>query len=131
MPETFSISAGTLSDPEEWGEPEEAEPMQAESDADYRVEILGRAAHIVSADRNAQYGEPEQSFEMIAGFWNTYLRTDYLMPHDVAVMLTLLKIARLAANPLHEDSWVDVAGYAACGADVTRSLRENPNIQEA
>jgi hypothetical protein len=33
-------------------------------------------------------------------------------------MLGLLKIARLRANPTHRDSWVDLAGYAACGYEV-------------
>ena len=32
--------------------------------------------------------------------------------HDV------LKVARLMETPKHEDSWVDIAGYGACGAEV-------------
>jgi hypothetical protein len=32
-------------------------------------------------------------------------------------MLALLKIARLKNSPNHRDSWVDIAGYAACGAE--------------
>ena len=28
------------------------------------------------------------------------------------------KMARLRHDPAHTDSWVDVAGYAACGAEV-------------
>jgi len=98
--------------------------------SEYRLDILGRAAHIVTRDRNLQYGPPEQSFERIAAMWAAYLGMDLLMAHDVAAMLALLKIARIATNPLHEDSWVDLAGYAACGADVTRDLRDNPNIPE-
>ena len=27
-------------------------------------------------------------------------------------------VARLAASPNHEDSWVDLVGYAACGAEL-------------
>jgi hypothetical protein len=96
---------------------------------DYRVEVLGKAAHIVSQDRNIQYGAPEDSFDRIAAMWCAYLGTDMLMAHDVAAMLALLKIARLATNPRHEDSWVDLAGYAACGASVTKDLRDNPNLQ--
>ncbi len=38
---------------------------------------------------------------------------------DVAVMGALIKVARLAETPDHEDSWVDLAGYAACGRQVT------------
>jgi hypothetical protein len=89
---------------------------------DYRVEILGRAAHIVSADRNITYGPPEDSFDRIAALWNAYLGTDTLMATDVAMMLALLKVARISANPLHEDSYTDLAGYAACGASAAKAL---------
>ena len=36
---------------------------------------------------------------------------------DVAVMMALLKIARIAAGGGKADSWIDLAGYAACGAE--------------
>lgn len=35
---------------------------------------------------------------------------------DVAILMALMKIARLIESPNHMDSWVDLAGYAACGA---------------
>ena len=38
--------------------------------------------------------------------------------YDVAVMMALLKIARISENPQHMDSWVDLAGYAACGGEI-------------
>jgi hypothetical protein len=34
---------------------------------------------------------------------------------DVAVFMDLLKTARLIVSPGHRDSWLDKAGYAACG----------------
>jgi len=46
-----------------------------------------------------------------------------LKPHDVALMMALLKIARLKGNPIHGDSWVDLAGYAACGAESSELIR--------
>ena len=33
-------------------------------------------------------------------------------------MMALLKIARLMSNPEHADSWIDGAGYLACGGEV-------------
>jgi hypothetical protein len=33
----------------------------------------------------------------------------------VALFLACVKIARLSNNKAHRDSWVDLAGYAACG----------------
>ena len=35
-----------------------------------------------------------------------------------AAMLALLKLARIKhSDGMHKDSWVDLAGYAACGAE--------------
>jgi len=36
-------------------------------------------------------------------------------PVDVAIMSALIKVARLIESPGHRDSWLDLAGYAACG----------------
>lgn len=85
-----------------------------------RAEILQEALKIVDGPRNENYGEPEDSFKLIAQFWNNYLEDMgnivSLKGHDVAVMLILLKIARLSKScGGHIDSWIDVAGYAACG----------------
>lgn len=82
-----------------------------------RDETLAAARRIVSEDRQATHGGPEQSFATIADLWTAYL--DHAIgPADVAAMMALLKIARLKANPKHADSWIDLAGYAACGAEV-------------
>jgi hypothetical protein len=45
-------------------------------------------------------------------------------------MMALMKIARLATNPAHEDSWVDLAGYAACGASVAKDLVEQMDEEQ-
>jgi len=86
-----------------------------------RRETLDRAADCVLQDRNSQYGSPENSFVQIAGLWSFYLGQE-LRPHDVAILMALLKIARLKTNPSHADSWVDLAGYAACGAELAELL---------
>lgn len=86
-----------------------------------RADLLTAAAQAVSS-RNA-YGELGDCFTRIANRWNTHLRNighpGQLTPADVAMMLVDLKLARLEASPAHLDSWVDVAGYAACGAEVS------------
>ena len=83
-----------------------------------RDEILSAAAKIVTQDRNSTYGGPERSFETIAQLWAIHLGYK-VTASDVAIMMALLKIARLSANPAHADSWIDLAGYAACGGEVS------------
>jgi len=85
-----------------------------------RRETLEAAAACVLHDRNDTYGPPEDGFTLIAALWRAYLRQvgTEIRPPDVAAMMVLLKAARLAANSGHADSWVDLAGYAACGAEL-------------
>ena len=84
--------------------------------------LLDEAYEIISNDRNKQYGSPEENFENIASLWTTYLTAAnkvsiVISPVQVAHLMILLKIARLSTNPLHKDSGIDIAGYAACGED--------------
>jgi hypothetical protein len=78
--------------------------------------VLDQAMRAVTTERAKQYGSPENSFQSIADLWTAYLGMK-ITPVDVAAMMALLKIARTKANPKHLDSWVDLAGYAACGAE--------------
>jgi hypothetical protein len=81
-----------------------------------RKECLEQAMGCVLRDRNNSYGGPEDSFGVIANFWSVYLGRK-VYPHDVAMMMSLLKIARIKANKSYADGYVDLAGYAACGAE--------------
>ena len=88
-----------------------------------REEILDAAKCCVCGDREQDYGSQEKNFEAIANLWADYLRAcgveiDFLEPHDVAAMLALLKIARIASGHAKEDNWIDLAGYAACGGEI-------------
>ena len=103
--------------------PDTTQPISERSDGSMAEEVSIRrqllldAADTIDGDRNETYGGPEQSFAKIADFWNTYLGwSDMITPQDVAAMLALLKIARISGSAgAHKDSWLDLAGYAACG----------------
>jgi hypothetical protein len=90
-----------------------------------RADILHAAEKCVCGQRETDYGTPEDNFKTIAELWKTYLRRAcvdeaggvYIDANDVAMMMTLLKIARIAAGGGKADSWIDLAGYAACGAE--------------
>lgn len=91
-----------------------------------RAETLEAAAKCVCGDREQDYGTPENNFRNIAEFWEVYLRGKCvspdadvtISPEDVAAMMALLKIARIASGNAKEDSWIDLAGYAACGCEL-------------
>lgn len=83
-----------------------------------RKETLDAAAKAVLVDRAATHGgSPEASFTLIARLWSARLGIP-ISPSQVAILLIDLKSARAWQNPGHEDNWVDIAGYAACGAEV-------------
>lgn len=84
-----------------------------------RRQLLEEAATIVDGDRNAQYGDPRQDFQRTAAMWAAYLGVP-VEPHDVAAMMIMLKVSRIRWSPTKQDSWVDAAGYAACGWDCAR-----------
>jgi len=79
-----------------------------------RQQLLDDAAELIHGDRNKTYDTPTKNFERIAALWSAYLDHEVTVA-DVAVLNVLQKIARLHHSPTHYDSWVDVAGYAACG----------------
>lgn len=86
-----------------------------------RGEILETANMMVNGDRQDDYGTPENNFSRIANLWNSYLdtRMDGLLSSvDVAAMMALLKIARIASGHGKSDNWIDLAGYAACGGEL-------------
>ena len=91
-----------------------------------RADLLKAALDVVEK-RGLTYGKPENNFKRIATFWTDYLIDRQSMVDgsmligetDVAAMMVLMKIARLMEKPDHYDSWLDLAGYAACGAEVS------------
>ena len=82
-----------------------------------RESILQEAIRCVCGEREQQYGSPENNFRTISLLWSTYLEMD-VTPVDVAALMILLKIARVASGHGKKDNWVDIAGYAACGGEL-------------
>ena len=81
-----------------------------------RAEILEAARVCVCGEREQDYGTPEDSFALIASLWTVYLNTP-ITPKDAAMMMALLKVARIKTG-VKADSFVDLAGYAACAGEI-------------
>jgi hypothetical protein len=73
--------------------------------------ILGHTAKVLE-ERRDEYGEAADQFKAIAARWSITLDMP-VSPAQVALCMIDLKLARLAYDPRHVDSIVDVIGYAA------------------
>lgn len=82
-----------------------------------RADILTTALQAVTVDRAATHGDAERSVGQIAAVWSARLGVT-ITPAQVCIMMVDLKCARAWSNPDHADSWVDMAGYAACGGEL-------------
>ena len=82
-----------------------------------RKECLDAAAAAVLQNRQKTYGSPEDNFRAIGIVWEQILGVK-VTPAQVAMCMAGLKLMRLRESPDHADSWVDLAGYAACGSEV-------------
>lgn len=84
-----------------------------------RARILDSAKEAVTKDRAATHGKLEDTFGLLARLWAAYLGVP-VTAVDAALMLGLLKVARAKGNPGHEDSFIDLAGYAACAGELAK-----------
>ena len=94
-----------------------------------RAEILDAARVCVCGQREQEYGKPEDNFNTIGLLWSVYLNAAHpeytkafpyngITAKDVATMMALLKVARIATGS-SPDSFVDLAGYAACAGEIS------------
>ena len=90
-------------------------------------DCLKEADKIINGERQDSYGAPEDSFTVIAGYWNVFLAAklkalgmdvkDLLSPLDTTNMMVLFKQARKLGQKPSRDNYVDSCGYEAIGAD--------------
>tara|TARA_R110000868_G_scaffold30056_1_gene111660 strand:+ start:870 stop:1130 length:261 start_codon:yes stop_codon:yes gene_type:complete len=82
-----------------------------------RGDILDEAKRLTMAEREVTYGSPSQNHQRIASFWSTFLEHE-ISPQDVALMMALVKVARLMQSPGHLDSVHDLCAYAAIAGEL-------------
>ena len=66
--------------------------------------------------RGDNYGSVADNWETTADLWNAVLRRKLkveLSAADIGLLMIQLKVARLINSPDHDDSQLDVRGYAA------------------
>ena len=83
--------------------------------------FLKHVANVI-VDRSSQYGDANSNMAAIAARWSATLGRE-ITPAQVVLCLLDLKLARLAHDPAHEDSAVDVCGYAALLRQLTETSK--------
>tara|TARA_R100001443_G_scaffold83247_3_gene90106 strand:- start:168 stop:446 length:279 start_codon:yes stop_codon:yes gene_type:complete len=82
-----------------------------------KEELLNQALTIIKGDRNLRYGDPKINYKRIIEGWQLILGTE-ITEGQYGMMMIWMKIARLMEDETHMDSWIDIAGYAACTGEV-------------
>ena len=81
-----------------------------------RDEILKEAETLINGDRAKDYGDAYLNHKRIAELWSPILDKDITVEQVYACMIAV-KLSRLIETPDHEDSWIDICGYAALGGE--------------
>ena len=80
-------------------------------------EFLAKASTLVAGDRENDYGDKVHNHNNIARLWSAYLDTE-IKAHDVAILMTLLKVARTKLGAVSEDTYIDMSAYSAIAGEI-------------
>ena len=79
--------------------------------------FLKEAISLSGIDRQKDYGDKVDNHNNIARLWSAYLEIE-IEAHDVAIMMTLLKIARTKLGAVSKDTYIDMAAYSAIAGEI-------------
>lgn len=101
----------------------------------YRRQAGQEVIDIVCKARNTAYGDAEDNFANIAKIMTALLKPklaeeQIITSVDVARLSAAIKMGRLVEDAEHEDSWLDLAGYALCALGIIRAKRARSYAQE-
>ena len=80
-------------------------------------EILKEADELIAGDRHNDYGDKVENHNNIAKLWSAYKDIE-ITAHDVAIMMTLLKVARTKLGSVSKDTYVDMSAYGAIAGEI-------------
>lgn len=93
-----------------------------------KAKILDIAKGYIDVDRQSTYGSPQRNLGATRDLWVSYLNERdngsedlELTAEDVAVMMVLLKIGRIATGGRKLDNYVDACGYMAIAGELSES----------
>ena len=80
-------------------------------------DFLGEAIKLASGQRQVDYGDKTENHENIAKLWTAYLEYT-ITPHDVAILMCLLKVARTKLGAISKDTYMDMSAYSAIAGEI-------------
>lgn len=82
--------------------------------------ILSQAQETID-DRHERYGDCNNVMAATAEMFRVYqgLKPGASSAHDAAVFNIIQKLVRIGSGQNHADNWIDIAGYASLGAEVS------------
>lgn len=99
------------------------ECLVATGESKMRGNILLSAHKTINGQRVDIHGQPEDCFNTIAKLWSVWLKKE-LTAHDAAVMMALMKVARMRHGAGTVDSYIDACGYVALAADMLEEIED-------
>ena len=91
-------------------------------------DLLDEAKKLIGGDRQEDYGDKLKNHQNIADLWSDFLQKK-ITAHDVAICMTLVKVARLM-NQHKKDSYLDMAAYAAIAGEIeARTNKKNISFE--
>ena len=81
-----------------------------------RKYFLDEAEKLINGPRAKEYGDASLNHQRIADMWSVIFGIKVTVSMVYLAMIAL-KMSRIMNTPDHEDSWVDICGYGALGAE--------------
>ena len=81
-----------------------------------RKYFLDQAEKLINGPRAKEYGDASLNHQRIADMWSVIFGIKVTVSMVYLAMIAL-KMSRIMNTPDHEDSWVDICGYGALGAE--------------
>jgi hypothetical protein len=82
-----------------------------------RKTIMKAASELMDGERAKDYGDAYEMHRRIAAGWSEILGVK-VEPHEAALCMAWVKIARLVETPGHEDSYVDLVAYGSLAGEI-------------
>ena len=80
-------------------------------------DFLNEAIKLASGQRQIDYGDKTENHKNIAKLWSAYLEYT-ISPHDVAILMCLLKVARTKLGDVSKDTYADMSAYSAIAGEI-------------